>query len=106
MPSSAPTLRRPPPASSDEPTRLLRSGRAFGEGDPGSMTFEDASRWCLEHDAQLSTEKRASSFGYATLTLSAYGLSISDSLPDDSWRTWADTLVRLVARLQSKMPRA
>ena len=70
------------------------------------MTFEDASRWCLEHDAQLSTEKKASSFGYATLTLTAYGLSISDSLADDSWKTWGETVVRLVERLQSKMPRA
>lgn len=68
------------------------------------MTFEDASRWCLEHEAQLKTER--ATFGAATLTLSAYGLSISEPLADDSWKTWNETLVRLVGKLQQKMPRA
>jgi hypothetical protein len=69
------------------------------------MTFEDASRWCLEHDAQLSTERNPA-YGYATLTLRAYGLAISDTLADDSWKTWNETVIRLVERLQAKMPRA
>lgn len=68
------------------------------------MTFEDASRFCLEHDAQIKTER--SSMGHATLTLSAYGLSLSEPLGDDSWKTWSETLVALVTRLQRRMPRA
>lgn len=67
------------------------------------MSFEEASRWCLEHDARLSTDRGPTG---NRLTLSAYGLSISEPLPDESWKTWHETLVRLVALLQRRMPRA
>ncbi len=68
------------------------------------MTFEEASRFCLQHDAQVKTER--SSMGNAWLVLSAYGLSMSEPLPDESWKTWSETLVALVERLQRRMPRA
>ncbi len=67
------------------------------------MSFDEASRWCLEHDARLSTDRGPDG---ARLTLSAYGLSMSEALQDESWRTWHETLVRLVALLQRRMPRA
>lgn len=67
------------------------------------MSFDQASRWCLEHDARLSTDRGPDG---ARLTLSAYGLAISEPLPDESWKTWHETLVRLVSLLQRRMPRA
>ena len=65
------------------------------------MTYEEASTWCLRNAVGLQSGHDP--MGGPTLTISAFGHTVTAAVHDPSWEGWRTTLVLLVEHLKRRV---
>ena len=66
------------------------------------MRYEEASTWCIRHASEVTSG--TTPLGGHTLTLSAFGRTVTAAVQEPTWEGWREALVLLVDHLRQELP--